>query len=697
MYIVKKIYFKKTLLFLFAAVFIVDLFASTGSLVFAAKNPADEARKAIRGGYTRYVPGDEACISTPAGNISLEEQNFIKEFGDKAGIAWLDLSQPNPVDQPNTAAEPTVFGEVKTTSPWSTIKVLIIAAYLKRQGGAGAQEQNIVNALTNSDNEAIMAVKVAGGTDEEMSKTMEEILASIGDKETDVILSEGTQGGKATKWSFASQVKFMAALRQGKIVDKQTSDYILAKMTPAQTWGLGQIGATTYKPGWGEIGEETRQMGLVKSKDNKEYAVAFGNIKNVKSPDEETNNKLAKWFDTNILSNGTTAPAPLVNPGGSPAAAEQSGLIATNPSDTGQARIYSMLLAKGLTPIQAVGFIVNIEAESGLPPNATAEQANKAAGNTSGVGGEYRNPDPNAPGGLGLIQWTGGRRKSIVEYANSINKDVFDFDFQINYLWKELTENYKKVYDDLKKATSVYEAQRIILEDFESPLQVHIDARNITQPIRAEELLKELAGISAASGVAGCNGSSGSSATAGKYGWDLEGANKMEYYGQGDDPWGGQSYGSSNIKKSGCGITSLAMIVSTIGSKKVTPPETAKWSEANGFTNGGTSWGAWPAAAKEYSLDFEDIGTTDFDKAKQTIMDGGLVLISFGGGFFGNHYMILRKVSEDGNTFYFADPESRWGDGEKQTNVKGFTREEIVSKGPPIGMWTYKKKSATST
>lgn len=680
---------------MFTAVFMLSIVTSFSNFVFAADDAANEARKAIRAGYTRYVPGDEACISSPLGNVSLSEQNFIKEFGDKAGIAWLDLGQPNSGDQSNQDAEPTVFGEVKTTSPWSTIKVLIIAAYLKRQGTAGAQEQNIVNALTNSDNEAIMAIKVAGGSDAEMSKTMEEILFSIGDEETDVILSEGTQGGKDTKWSFASQAKFMAALKKGKIVNQQTSDYILSKMTPAQTWGLGQIGATTYKPGWGEVGEETRQMGLVKSKDNKEYAVAFGNIKNSTSPDEATNTKLAKWFETNVLTVATT-PAPTVNPGSSPAAAEQSGLIATNPALTAQERIYSLLLAKGLTPAQAVGFIVNIEAESGLPPKATAEDANKAAGNTSEVGGEFRNPDPYAPGGLGLIQWTGSRRVAIVEYANSLNKDVFDFDFQLNYLWKELTENYKKVYEDLKKATNVTEAQRIILEDFESPLQVHIDARNITQPIRGEELLLELAGISAASGSYGCNGSDSGSTTAGKYGYDLEGANKMIYYGQGDDPWGGLGYGSGTIGSSGCGITSLAMIVSTIGSKKTVPSETAKWSEANGFTNGGTSWGAWPAAAKEYNLDFEEIGSTDFDKAKQTIMEGGLVLISFGGGFFGNHYMILRKVSEDGNTFYFADPERSWGEGDKQTNTKGFTREDIVSKGPPLAMWTYKKKTTIS-
>lgn len=35
-------------------------------------------------------------------------------------------------------------------------------------------------------------------------------------------------------------------------------------MKPSQKWGLGTIGASAYKPGWGPSGSETRQMGIVK-------------------------------------------------------------------------------------------------------------------------------------------------------------------------------------------------------------------------------------------------------------------------------------------------------------------------------------------------------------------------------------------------------------------------------------------------
>ena len=175
----------------------------------------------------------------------------------------------------------------------------------------------------------------------------------------------------------------------------------------------------------------------------------------------------------------------------------------------------------------------------------------------------------------------------------------------------------------------------------------------------------------------------------------------MVYYAQGDPLWGKENYDPSGgpentIGSSGCGITAIAMVVSTLGTRKVTPSETAKWSLTNGFADGGTTHAAMPAAAKNYQLEFEELGATNFEKAKQILMEGGLITTSFNGGFFGNHYMVIRKVSEDGKTFYFADPEQSWGDGEKQTNTKGFTIEEIVSKGPPMNMWAFKKKTTVS-
>ena len=67
----------------------------------------------------------------------------------------------------------------------------------------------------------------------------------------------------------------------------------------------------------------------------------------------------------------------------------------------------------------------------------------------------------------------------------------------------------------------------------------------------------------------------------------------MIQYGKGDkkdslilirseEPWKGMSYGSSTIGASGCGPTSMAIIISTLTGQTVTPQMTCAYSIANG-------------------------------------------------------------------------------------------------------------------
>ena len=73
-------------------------------------------------------------------------------------------------------------------------------------------------------------------------------------------------------WSVREQVRFMAALEAGEVVSAATSAYLLETMRPikAHRWGLGTVGATTFKGGWLRQGRVTRQLGLLDS-----YAVAI--------------------------------------------------------------------------------------------------------------------------------------------------------------------------------------------------------------------------------------------------------------------------------------------------------------------------------------------------------------------------------------------------------------------------------------
>lgn len=67
------------------------------------------------------------------------------------------------------------------------------------------------------------------------------------------------------QWSVRNQIRFMAALHDGKIVSTKASKYVLDSMRPiaAHRWGLGTIGARAFKGGWLYSNTETRQMGIV--------------------------------------------------------------------------------------------------------------------------------------------------------------------------------------------------------------------------------------------------------------------------------------------------------------------------------------------------------------------------------------------------------------------------------------------------
>jgi len=89
---------------------------------------------------------------------------------------------------------------------------------------------------------------------------------------------------------------------------------------------------------------------------------------------------------------------------------------------TGHARtVAEYLLGKGLNRAATAGIMGNIEAESGFNPAA-------AQGN-----GNY-------PLGVGIIQWSGGRRTNLI---NAVPNWKTNLTGQLNFLWGELSGGYK--------------------------------------------------------------------------------------------------------------------------------------------------------------------------------------------------------------------------------------------------------------
>ena len=111
-----------------------------------------------------------------------------------------------------------------------------------------------------------------------------------------------------------------------------------------------------------------------------------------------------------------------------------------------------------------------------------------------------------------------------------------------------------------------------------------------------------------------------------------------EYYNQADNRWANHLYTSpthpqANLKTSGCGPTSAAMIVTNMV-KRILPNEMADIFKNNGYrANEGTSLEAFNWLGKNYNLEVKR--TNNINEAVQCLKDGGMVVASLSpGGLF---------------------------------------------------------------
>lgn len=99
------------------------------------------------------------------------------------------------------------------------------------------------------------------------------------------------------------------------------------------------------------------------------------------------------------------------------------------------------------------------------------------------------------------------------------------------------------------------------------------------------------------------------------------------------------------IASSGCGFTSVAMIVSYLTGKTITPREMiADWSRAYYVLGAGMSWDFPAAAAKKYNLKVTEVAS--INQAMTALQQGKPVLNSQGAGLFtsAGHLIVLRGV-----------------------------------------------------
>ena len=151
---------------------------------------------------------------------------------------------------------------------------------------------------------------------------------------------------------------------------------------------------------------------------------------------------------------------------------------------TTEQKIWQYFKSKGLNDYGIAGLMGNLYAESGLRPTNLQNTYEKKLGladeeYTAAVdSGTYTNFVKDSAG-YGLAQWTyWSRKQRLIDFAKQQKKSIGDLDMQLDFLYKELSENYKTVLKTLCSATSVLEASNSVLLNFERPADQSVTVQN---------------------------------------------------------------------------------------------------------------------------------------------------------------------------------------------------------------------------
>ena len=172
------------------------------------------------------------------------------------------------------------------------------------------------------------------------------------------------------------------------------------------------------------------------------------------------------------------------------------------------------------------------------------------------------------------------------------------------------------------------------------------------------------------------------------------------YYVDGDVPlflqwdrrWGYRIYGKEMIGLSGCGPTSLAMVIRHFDSDStVNPYDVAKYSQDNGYVSADnfTSWKLFETGLSKYGLESQDVIPVEA-KMKKALDDNKILIVSVKPGTFTErgHIIVIKDYNKNGD-FLINDPNSI-----VNTN-KTWSFDELKSEIRKI--WGVSSKGSTSS
>lgn len=164
------------------------------------------------------------------------------------------------------------------------------------------------------------------------------------------------------------------------------------------------------------------------------------------------------------------------------------------------------------------------------------------------------------------------------------------------------------------------------------------------------------------------------------------------YFNQGDGAWNQNGY---CIAKAGCGPTSMAVVITSLTGKWVTPLDTAIWGYQHGFySREGSAHEMIPAMAAAYGLRCQGVGT-DYQAIKKALKAGKPVVCLMGPGYFtrGGHFMVLVAI-DNNDCVTVADVGSRTRSAYKYRLADVIAQSKGASAGGPFWIMSYDKGSS---
>lgn len=206
-------------------------------------------------------------------------------------------------------------------------------------------------------------------------------------------------------------------------------------------------------------------------------------------------------------------------------------------------KIFNYFIAKGLPAAGTAGIMGNMQAESHFDPSI--EQTSGAWEDLSSL-----NINEGGKGGVGLVQWDGGRRPAVIKYM--LSQGLTDADFhkpsdkllgaELDYVWKELNGPYIDTLHTIQKDTDPAQAAFDFHKGYEGSSDSAAQIKqNRMDP--AVAIYKQYSGASSggscSSGVTDCTSASGvAKIICAAKAYDT--VSYHEYVGNGDDPAGHQ-------------------------------------------------------------------------------------------------------------------------------------------------------------